>query len=286
MSNEEFQKYKDSQRKTWDSAADGWQKWWETIEKGAQKLSDRLVNIANIKQGSRVLDIATGVGEPAITAAKRIGNNGGHVLAIDISPQMISIAKQRARSLGLQDLIEFREGDIETIDLPESNFDAALCRFGLMFLPSLRTALSNICKSLKEGGYFATAVWASPEKVPFISLVLDVVVKEINKPPFPINMPGPFSLSNQNLIQGILLEAGFRDVSIGEIDVTFTFDSPENYIRFIQTTTPINAILSNEKEEKKQQIWKIVDEIVRNYATTNSGSLSLDNEAIYLVCRK
>ena len=61
----------------------------------------------------------------------------GHVLATDISPQMLSFAKQRAISLGLQDVIEFKEGDAETIDLPHSTFDAALCRFGLMLYQDL-----------------------------------------------------------------------------------------------------------------------------------------------------
>jgi ubiquinone/menaquinone biosynthesis C-methylase UbiE len=83
----------------------------------AAKVSRRLVELAEIKPGSKVLDIASGIGEPAITAAKQVGRSGGHVLAIDISPQMLSIAKQKAKSLGLQDVIEFKEGDAETIDL-------------------------------------------------------------------------------------------------------------------------------------------------------------------------
>ena len=89
-----------------------------------------------------VLDIATGIGEPAITAANRVGQNG-HVLATDISPQMLSVAKQRAISLGLQNVIEFKDGDIETIELPSSMFDAVLCRWGLMFLPDLKAGLSD-----------------------------------------------------------------------------------------------------------------------------------------------
>ena len=82
-------------------------------------MSIRLVELAEIKRGSRVVDIATGIGELAITAAKKIDSGlNGHILATDISSQMLSIARQRASSLGLQDVIEFREGDAETIDLP------------------------------------------------------------------------------------------------------------------------------------------------------------------------
>jgi ubiquinone/menaquinone biosynthesis C-methylase UbiE len=90
--------YKEAERQSWDSVADGWQKWWKTIEIGAQKVSRRLIELAEIKPGSRVLDIATGIGEPAITVANQVGDRsgGGHVLATDISSRMLSIEKQRA----------------------------------------------------------------------------------------------------------------------------------------------------------------------------------------------
>ena len=68
--------------------------WWQVIEKGAQKINDRLIDLAKIKQGDKVLDLATGIGEPAVTAAKVVGSQG-HVLAVDISPQMLAIARQR-----------------------------------------------------------------------------------------------------------------------------------------------------------------------------------------------
>jgi ubiquinone/menaquinone biosynthesis C-methylase UbiE len=132
-----FKKIQRAERQSWDSVANNWKKWWKTIERGAEKVSRRLIELAEIKPGSRVLDIATGIGEPAITAANQIGNNG-HILATDISPQMLSVAKQRAISLGLQNVIEFKEGDTETIDLPSSTFDAVLCRWGLMSYQILR----------------------------------------------------------------------------------------------------------------------------------------------------
>ena len=84
--------YKEVERQSWNSVAAAWQKWWKTIERGTEKVSKRLVELAEIKPGSKVLDIATGIGEPAITAANQIGNNG-HMLATDISPQMLSVAK-------------------------------------------------------------------------------------------------------------------------------------------------------------------------------------------------
>jgi ubiquinone/menaquinone biosynthesis C-methylase UbiE len=86
--------YKEAERQSWNSVAAGWQKWWKTIERGTEKVSRRLVELAEIKPGSRVLDIATGMGEPALTAANWVGKSG-HVLATDISSQMLSFAKQQ-----------------------------------------------------------------------------------------------------------------------------------------------------------------------------------------------
>ena len=97
----------------WNNAAEGWQTWWETIERGAQKVSDKLVELAEIKSGDKVLDIATGIGEPAVTAARKVMPHG-KVIAIDISPQMLAIAKERTVSLGLQNIVEFKEVDAET----------------------------------------------------------------------------------------------------------------------------------------------------------------------------
>ena len=119
MSTIDPEEYKAGQRQGWNGVANDWQKWWKTFETAGEEVSRHLTELAQIKQGSRVLDIATGIGEPAITAANQVGNSG-HVLAIDISSQMLSIAKQRAISLGLQQVIEFKEGDAEIIDLSAS----------------------------------------------------------------------------------------------------------------------------------------------------------------------
>jgi enediyne biosynthesis protein CalE5 len=84
------------------------------------------------------LDNATGIGEPAITAVIRVGNSR-FVLATDVSPQMLSIAKERAKSRNLDNRMEFRECDAETIALQPSTFDSEFCRWGLMFLPNIET---------------------------------------------------------------------------------------------------------------------------------------------------
>ena len=133
---------------------------------------------------------------------------------------MLSIAKQRAISLGLQHIIEFREGDIETVELPASTFNAALCRFGLMFLPNLKAGLSNIYRSLVVGGYLAAAVWASQDKVPLITLALNSAIRETDSQPPPPGTPGPFSLSDENILRDSFNCSGFKYVTVQRMHMT------------------------------------------------------------------
>ena len=281
---------KDAERQSWDSVADSWQKWWKTIEIGAQKVSKRLIELAEIKPGSRVLDIATGIGEPAITVANQVGDSGGggHVLAIDISSRMLSIAKQKAISLGLQNVIEFKQGDAETIDLPTSTFDAVLCRWGMTLFLDFDTGLSNIYRSLVDGGRFAAAVWSSADKVPVLAITVNTVMKETNSPPPPSpKVPGPFSLSNENMLKNSFIKSGFRGVSVERVNVTFEFDSAETYTSLIQeTAASLHALLTNETQERRKEILKAVTEAARKYADDNTRSLKLTNEAICVVGKK
>lgn len=117
--------------------AEGWQKWWKTFEQDAQKINERLVELAEIKQGDKVLDIATGIGEPALTAARKVGIKG-YVLATDISSQMLNIAKQRTASFGLTDIIEFKEIDAERIDTDLQPLGFLLLLLIIIPLPMLK----------------------------------------------------------------------------------------------------------------------------------------------------
>jgi len=277
--------YKEEVRRGYDNAAAGWQKWWMTIETATEKVSKRLVELAQIQLGSKVLDIATGLGEPALTAAKQVGKSG-KVIALDISSQMLSFAKERARSLGLQDVVEFKEADAETIDLPSSTFDAALCRWGLMFLPNPKAGLSNIYSSLVKGARFAAAVWATPEKVPFISVPMNIVLKETNTLPPPIT-PGPFSMSDENNLKNLFEKSGFIHPVIERIIVVSNYNSSDEFTTFtIEHGGPtLRKILTGQTNERREQILNAISKGTEKYADS-TGKVTFQNEAILIVASK
>ena len=304
-SEDEEYKKRSQQRQSWDNVSRGWQKWWKTFEKDAQKVNERLVELAEIKQGDRVIDIATGIGEPAITAAKKVGIEG-YVLATDISPQMLAIAKERTVSLGLQNIVEFKEVDTEKIlDLqqqqqqqPLSPFAAVLCRWGLMFFPNLASTLTNIYKLLSSGGRIAAAVWSEPAKVPKLYTAIDIVTQKLGISSTTAyahytEILSPFSLANINIVNNALVEAGFKDIHTENLKITFEFLSAEDYTDFAkQIIAPIHNLLANETEKRKEEIWKAVtEEVARRYYidddNNSTGSVvRMDNECIIIVGRK
>jgi ubiquinone/menaquinone biosynthesis C-methylase UbiE len=302
-SEDEEYKKRSQQHQSWDNVARGWQKWWKTFEKDAQKVNERLVELAEIKQGDRVIDIATGIGEPAITAAKKVGIEG-YVLATDISPQMLAIAKERTVSLGLQNIVEFKEVDAEKIlDLqqqqPLSPFAAVLCRWGLMFFPNLASTLTNIYKLLSSGGRIAAAVWSEPTKVPKLYTAIDIVTQKLGISSTTAyahytEILSPFSLANINIVNNALVEAGFKDIHTEYLNITFEFLSAEDYTDFAkQIIAPIHNLLANETEKTKEEIWKAVtEEVARRYYiddddNNRTGSaVRMDNECIIIVGRK
>src|SRR2546423_12617044 len=91
--------FRDRQRESWNSAASGWRKWSEVIDRGTGGISRRLVELAGVEPGSRVLDVAAGYGEPALTAARAAGG-GGSLVATDISAPVIAVGRERAAAAG------------------------------------------------------------------------------------------------------------------------------------------------------------------------------------------
>ena len=120
--------FKAEQREQWSTVAPGWRRRWAAIERGAQPLSDRMMELAHVSPGQRILDVATGIGEPAMTAARQVGPSGS-VVAIDQAPQMVALARERLQEAGIGN-VEFVEGDAEAVSLPQSAFDAVVCRWG------------------------------------------------------------------------------------------------------------------------------------------------------------
>jgi SAM-dependent methyltransferase len=273
------EEFKAAQKAGWNSVAPGWRKWWAMFEDGAQGLSDRLVELAKIKPHHRVLDIATGIGEPALTAARKVRPNG-QVIGTDISSEMVAIARERAKEFGLDAIAVFEDSDAETYPYPSSSFNAVTSRWGLMFLPNLVPTLQKIRASLVPDGILSTAVWSLPDKAPVLMLAFRTAAQKVGLPPPAAGSPGPFKLADTVTLENSFIEAGFRNIKIEMVNLRFRFNSANDFVDFHKAiNAPIHAMLKNQSIEKQEEVWKEIGDATKRYSD-NKGMIILDNEVI------
>jgi enediyne biosynthesis protein CalE5 len=274
------QQLKDEQRRGWDAAAAGWKKWWPIFEHSAQHVSDRLVELAAVGPGSRVLDVATGNGEPALTAARRAGATG-RVIATDQADAMLAIARERAAALGVAN-VEFRQTDGETLSIPERDFDAIVCRWGLMFMPDVAGALREMHRRLRAGGRLATAVWAEPGKVPMITVGAEAVRKIAGLPPPPADALGPLRLADESIMRAALAAADFKQVTVERIPVEFEFASAADFVQFrCDVAAPFRALLDRQTPADRTRIIAAVADEASTFADSNGRVRTVNETVVY-----
>ena len=213
---------------------------------------------------------------------------------------MLEIARQRAVTYlrELQDIIEFKESDIDSLSLSLSplTFDAVLCRWRLMFLSNLDDTLTGIFNTLKKRGRLAAVVWSIQSKVPTIGFPMSIVTGEMNfsNPSVcpstdNLKVPGPFFLANERILKDSLQKAGFKDIQIEIQNVTFEFASVNDYIKHLKgVAAPLKALLDKEFAGKQEEIWEMVAREVKDNFTNQEtdDSIKMDNECICFVGTK
>ncbi len=217
---------KREQEASWTGVAAGWAKWDEVLMMGAAPISSRMLALAGIASGHRVLDIASGTGEPALAAAARVGPAGA-VLGIDLCEPLLAIAREKARKQGLGNVV-FRHGDGEQLDVPAASFDAVICRCGLMFMPDPGECVARAHAALRPGRRFVAACWAEPAKNPWATVPAGIARQHLGLPPPSPEPPWTFALSDGDALTRLVAGAGFRDVEVAEESITWgAFDSAD-----------------------------------------------------------
>jgi SAM-dependent methyltransferase len=277
--------YKADLRTEWRNAAPGWRAWLEVLEAadGGQAVSRSLVQLAGIGPGDAVLDVAAGYGEPGLTAARAVAP-GGHVVCTDISGEMLAVGRERAAAAGLDNL-EFIECDAEELVFKEASFDAVLSRQGLQFLPDVPGVLTRLHAFLKPHGRLAAAVWGPPQAVQFAAPV-PLIRAELELPPPPAGIPGPFALADVDQLVGLVEEAGFTDVAAGAITAVYRTDSPELATRWLrEVAPPISALVDAQPPEVQERVWAKVTQAWASF-TTAGGRVRLENQAVWVTGTK
>jgi enediyne biosynthesis protein CalE5 len=270
--------FRDAQQNQWDGAASGWDKWEPMMDPATQGVTDKLVERAGIEAGSRVLDIAAGLGQPSLTAA-RVAGPDGRVVATDISAEMLEYARKRAAEQGLEN-IEFVQSAGADLDFPEDSFDAAVSRWGIIFEPDGEGTAAKVRGFLKPGSRMAISSWGTPDRVPMLGIPVMTVIQTLGVSPPPPGTPGPLSRPTPEAIGGLLEGGGFSDVEVDELEVVLNLDSPEDFTTFIRDIAPpITALIAQGPEERRDEAWQAITDAVRAQAGAD-GKLSLSNQVL------
>jgi SAM-dependent methyltransferase len=192
-------------RNTWEAAALGWAKWEQAFSAGLW------IDMAGIKPGMRVLDLACGAGSQTLQVAERIGPDG-RVVASDISTTMLEYVRQNAAKVGLQN-VETLECAADELDEKQLPFDAAISRLGLMLFPSPQRALESIQRVLRPGAHFAALVFTTPPNNPFMAQTMAILLRHAGKSPPGLGQPGIFALGGDKILKNLMQGSGLLNVN-------------------------------------------------------------------------
>lgn len=257
-------RYKETTRDQWQHAAEAWHRWGPTIEGWLGPATEVMLDLAQIGAGSRVLDVAAGAGEPALTAAERVGPEGS-VLATDISANILAFAQQSARARGL-DNVETRVMDGERLDLPDATFDAVLSRVGLIYFPDQQRALTGMRRVLKPGGRVVAMVYTTPERNRFFSIPVSVIRYRAQLPPPLPGQPGPFSLGGSGVLEEAFRRTGFRQIETRVVPSPLRLPTAAECVRFERESFgALLQMLAGLGEGEREATWGVIEAELRQF---------------------
>ncbi len=264
--------------------AAAWKSWFPLIEGAAATLTQRMIALGDVGAGQHVLDIGTGIGEPALTVARIVGPTG-RVTAIDPDPEMIAFARERAAAAGISN-VTFLVTRAEDLSIATDSIDVTLCRWSLMFVDDAAATLSQVRRLLRPRGRLVAATWLAPERVPVLSLARRVVHAHFGKPPPPQGLQTAFALSDVAALAQIFRRAGFADIEQQTLSLTYGFLSAEDYVRFREDCTgSLFSGVGDVTAEERAQAYRAVATALERFRTPD-GMLRIPNETCCTVARR
>jgi ubiquinone/menaquinone biosynthesis C-methylase UbiE len=250
----------------WNSfgRANASQKWRKQSAAMGSDMTRAIVDAAQVEPGMRVLDIACGTGEPAISFATLLAGSGD-VVGVDLSPAPLKIAEERAAQRGLTNAI-FRQADAHELPFADNSFDCITSRLGVMFFSDLPRALSEMHRVLKPAGRTILLVWGAMDQ-PYFHTTIGTLLRMLPGTIVPESARGMFALGQTGMLSQALRQAGFSRVEENLVTVPWTWiGTPDEVWEYFQdVAVPFASLLQTIPAERRAEIDAEVLKAVRQY---------------------
>jgi len=255
-------------REVWEAVAPGWERHRQVVFEQQRAVSERLIQAVDASDGDTILELTAGPGETGLLLAEQ--NPKAHVIISDFAPRMVKAAETAAQARKLKN-VECRQIDAQEIGLADDSVQGVLSRYGLMLVPNLEAALSEIRRVLAPGGKLAYAVWGPLEANAWMMLFGAAFIQRGHFTP---PEGGFFPLTTPDENRSALESAGFGSVSVEVVDKTMDFDSTDQYWEVNSSVSGPLALIARElPEEEIAAVRASLEEFVAPFRTDSGLSL-------------
>jgi SAM-dependent methyltransferase len=258
------QAFRDFEIAGWEAKAGGYHRFFAPI---TGRVTEPLLDAAQVGSGTRTLDVATGPGYVAARAAAR----GAFVVGVDIAEHMVALAAS------LHPAIQFRQADAESLPFAHGSFDAVVANFLVPHLGRPEQAVAELARMLAPGGRLALTAWDVPEQTRLIGVLLDALELAGATPP-PALPPGPsfFRFSADDEFAGLLRHAGLEGIEIQSLCFTHRLSGPDELWEGLLAGTIRTApLVLWQAGDTQERIRRAFDRLVDKYAGDDGIELSV-----------
>ncbi len=267
------EEYKAYTRETWNESVESYGPWIDALEPFNEDLFEGL----ELASGQRVLDIATGPGEPALTIAGEVGPEG-EVVGIDLSDRMIDRARENAKRAGVSNAT-FQRMDAEDMAFEAGSFDAVVCRSSLQIMTAPAKVLQEVARVLKPGGRFAASVWASPgERSPALHAIIGPMLRHCT-PDDTGYIPTPYELGGPRTLVEMIQAAGLEVDAERRVSRPLRFADEDAYLEAVLRGTPVGHSLEEESQAVQDAVMEETRWNLDRWADGDDGFV-LDGETV------
>jgi ubiquinone/menaquinone biosynthesis C-methylase UbiE len=265
----------------WDRVANAWERNHEYVAEAKVPITRAMLAAVDLAEGDRVLELGAGTGELAVQLAEIVGP-GGTVVATDASEAMVAVA---ARTLAGTPTASVQVADAARLDPFGPDFDAVLCRMGLMFLEDPAIGFREIHRVLRPGGRMAVAVWAGPEHNPWMTVVgMSAMAAGLPVEP-PFGPGGPFSLGDPVHLEALAVDAGFEAVAVDAVELVFPFADAAEHVAINGSLAPnLASVLRDATADQLDVVRAMVADATAGHAT--DGGLRVPGRALVVHGRR